>query len=61
MSETAADWFNKAIALSDGKKFTDPHKAILYLSNAIKIQPNDAECITTGVLLTKILASTSLR
>ena len=43
MSETAADWFNKAIALSDGKKFTDPHKAILYLSNAIKIQPNDAE------------------
>jgi len=43
MSETAVDWFNKAIALSDGKKFTDPHKAILYLSNAIKIQPNDAE------------------
>lgn len=43
MSETAADWFNKAIALSDGKKFTDPHKAILYLGNAIKIEPNDAE------------------
>jgi tetratricopeptide (TPR) repeat protein len=43
MSETAADWFNKAIALSDGKKFTDPHKAIVYLSNAIKLQPNDAE------------------
>jgi tetratricopeptide (TPR) repeat protein len=43
MSETAVDWFNKAIALSDGKEFTDPHKAILYLSNAIKIQPNDAE------------------
>lgn len=43
MSETATDWFNKAIALSDGKKFTDPHKAILYLTNAVKLQPNDAE------------------
>jgi len=42
-SETAVDWFNKAIALSDGKKFTDPHKAIVYLSNAIKLQSNDAE------------------
>jgi tetratricopeptide (TPR) repeat protein len=43
MSETATDWFNKAITLSDGKKYTDPHKAIVYLSNAIKLQPNDAE------------------
>lgn len=42
MGETAADWFNKALALSDGKKFTDPHKAVLYLSNAIKLQPNEA-------------------
>ena len=41
MSETAADWFNKAIALSDGKQYTDPLKAIDYLSNAINLQPND--------------------
>jgi len=36
MGETAADWFNKAIALSDGKKYTDPIKAVEYLNNAIK-------------------------
>lgn len=41
MGETAADWFNKAIALSDGKKYTDPIKAIEYLNNAIKLQPDD--------------------
>jgi tetratricopeptide (TPR) repeat protein len=41
MSETAADWFNKAIALSDGKQYTDPLKAIDYLSNAINLQPNN--------------------
>lgn len=43
MSETAQDWFNKAFALSDGKKFSDPRKAVEYLNNAIKLQPNDAE------------------
>jgi len=41
MSETAADWFNKANALSNGKKYTDPIKAIEYLNNAIKLQPDD--------------------
>ncbi len=41
MGETAADWFYKANALSDGKKYTDPIKAIEYLNNAIKMQPDD--------------------
>ena len=40
MSETAVDWFYKANALSDGKKYTNPKKAIGYLNNAIKLQPN---------------------
>lgn len=43
MSETAQSWFNKAHALSDGKKFSDPRRAIEYLNNAIKLQPDDAE------------------
>ena len=41
--ETAADWLNKASALSDGKKYTDPLKVIEYLNHAIKLQPDDAE------------------
>ena len=41
LSETAVDWFYKANALSDGKKYTDPIKAIEYLNNAIKLQPDD--------------------
>ena len=40
ISETAADWFMKADELWDGKKFSDPKKAIEYLNNAIKLQPN---------------------
>jgi tetratricopeptide (TPR) repeat protein len=40
MGETAVDWFYKANALSDGKKYTDPIKAIEYLNNAIKLQPD---------------------
>jgi tetratricopeptide (TPR) repeat protein len=39
---TAADWFYKANALWDGRKFADPKKAIEYLSNAIKLQPDAA-------------------
>jgi tetratricopeptide (TPR) repeat protein len=39
---TAVDWFNKAYALLDGGKFTDPKKAIEYLNNAIKLQPDYA-------------------
>ena len=40
---TAVDWFNQANSLWDGKKFTDAKKAIEYLSNAIKLQPNYAD------------------
>lgn len=43
ISETAADWRNKANALSDGRKYTDPLKAIEYLNSAIKLEPNNAE------------------
>ncbi len=39
---TAVDWFYKANALWDGKKVTDPKKAIEYLTNAIKLQPDYA-------------------
>jgi tetratricopeptide (TPR) repeat protein len=44
MSITAADWLNHAQALwyEEGGKFTDPKKAIEYLNNAIKLQPNYA-------------------
>jgi tetratricopeptide (TPR) repeat protein len=42
MGETADDWCNRANELSDGKKYTDPLKAIEFLNNAIKLQPNDA-------------------
>ena len=42
MSETAADWFDKAQALGDGEKYTNPEKAIEYLNNAIKLKPDDA-------------------
>jgi tetratricopeptide (TPR) repeat protein len=40
---TAVDWFYKAGALWDGGRFTDPKKAIVYLSNAIKLKPNLAD------------------
>ncbi|MFZ4441488.1 MAG: tetratricopeptide repeat protein, partial [Syntrophales bacterium] len=40
---TAVDWVNKAGSLWDGEKYTDPKKAIEYLSNAIKLQPTDAD------------------
>jgi tetratricopeptide (TPR) repeat protein len=35
---TAVDWVNKADALRDGRKYTDPKKAIEYLNKAIKLQ-----------------------
>ncbi len=41
-SENAVVWFDKANALWDGQKYTDPKKAIEYLSNAIKLQPDYA-------------------
>jgi tetratricopeptide (TPR) repeat protein len=39
---TAVDWFKKAFALWDGEKITDLNKAVKYLSNAIKMQPDYA-------------------
>jgi len=39
---TAVDWVKKALSLVDGEKYTDPKKAIEYLNNAIKLQPNYA-------------------
>lgn len=43
MGETAEGWLNKANALSNGGKYTDPLKAIEYLNNALKLKPNNAE------------------
>jgi tetratricopeptide (TPR) repeat protein len=40
---TAVDWFNQALSLWDGGKYTDPKKAIEYLNNAIKLQPDYAD------------------
>lgn len=40
---TAADWFKKAVALWDGEKYTAPKKAIEYLNNAIRLQPDYAD------------------
>ena len=44
MSITAVDWFNNAQSLwdEDGGKFADSRKAIGYLNNAIKLQPDYA-------------------
>jgi len=39
---TELDWFNKALFLWEGERYTDPKKAIEYLSNAIKLQPDIA-------------------
>ncbi|HQL09478.1 MAG TPA: tetratricopeptide repeat protein [Lentisphaeria bacterium] len=39
---TAEDWFRKAAALWDGEKHTNPEKAIEYLDNVIKLEPNYA-------------------
>jgi tetratricopeptide (TPR) repeat protein len=45
-NKTASDWLEKEKALWDGKQYTDPKKAIEYLDNAIKLQPNNAEAYT---------------
>jgi tetratricopeptide (TPR) repeat protein len=39
---TAMDWFYQAASLWDGEKITDPQKAIEYMSNGIKLQPDNA-------------------
>jgi tetratricopeptide (TPR) repeat protein len=43
MNEEAVVCFNKANALWDGQKYTDPKKAIEYLNKAIKLQPDYAQ------------------
>ena len=38
-NETASDSINKSSLLWDGKKYTELKKAVEYLNNAIKLQP----------------------
>jgi len=40
---TAMDWFDKAFALWVDGKYTDPKKAIEYLTNSIRLKPDLAE------------------
>lgn len=40
---TAVDWFDKAYALWDGEKFSDPRKAIEVLSKVIQLDPVNAD------------------
>jgi tetratricopeptide (TPR) repeat protein len=42
MSTTTADWVKKLDALWDGKKYTNPQKAIECLNNIIKLKPDEA-------------------
>lgn len=42
-SETAVDWINKADTLWHGGKYTEPQKAIEYLSKAIELQPDNSD------------------
>jgi len=39
---TAVDWFDKAVALWQDGKYTDPKKAIKYLNEAIRLKPDYA-------------------
>ena len=48
-NKMANDLINKVNALWDGKEFTDPQKAIEYLNEVIKLQPdNDSSYIIRG-------------
>jgi tetratricopeptide (TPR) repeat protein len=52
---TAVDWLNKAYALWDGEKITNPKKAIEYLGNAIKLKPDYAHAyISRGITYNKL-------
>ncbi|MFZ2395317.1 MAG: RDD family protein [Smithella sp.] len=53
---TAEDWVKMADALWSDGKYTDTKKAIEYLTNAIKIQPDYARPTSTGRLLILLLA-----
>ena len=39
----AVDWFDKAIALWQGGRYTDPKKAVECLNNTIRLKPDDAD------------------
>lgn len=39
---TAVEWFDKAMVLWEGKNYSDPNKAIEYLSQAIRLDPTQA-------------------
>lgn len=39
---TAVEWYNKALALWDGEKYTAPKKTIEYITKAIKLNSTDA-------------------
>jgi len=56
---TAEDWFLKAVALSDGGKFTNPEKAIEYLDKVIKLGPNFANAYYNRGIAYADLASVS--
>jgi len=43
---TAVEWVDKAVALWDGKKFSDPKKAVEYLTQAIRLDPKFARAYT---------------
>ncbi|MEE9913816.1 MAG: tetratricopeptide repeat protein [Deltaproteobacteria bacterium] len=50
-SETASDWYNKAKALN----YTDQKKAIGYLNNALRLQPNYADAYNDrGIAYTQL-------
>ena len=40
---TAVEWFDRAAALSEGIKYSEPEKAIEYLTQAIQLEPNFTE------------------
>ena len=40
---TAVEWFDKAMALWQDGKYSDPKKAIEYLNKAIRLKPDDAD------------------
>ena len=42
-SKPASYWIEKGKELWNGKQYTNPEKAVEYLSNAIKMQQNNAE------------------
>ena len=56
---TAVDWFDKSVALWGDGKFTDPGKAIEYLSEAIRLKPDYVVAYYNRGLLMTTWGSTS--